>query len=135
MLELGQGLPKDIARAIRDYKLSSGLACPDRMFGIAGIGSRSRTAAPRPSASTSSRRRTRSWHSSSCRGPGGEGIRGPGHFSGLVHLADLLESGAGVERVEGLLATAKGRQSSAAHCNYGLALEKCQGCAAARRRP
>jgi hypothetical protein len=71
-------------------------------------GSRSRTAAPRPSASTSLLRRTHSWPSASCGGPGGEGLRGPGPLSRPHPAADLLESGTGVERVEVLLAMAKG---------------------------
>jgi hypothetical protein len=44
-----------IAQVVRDDKLSSGLACPERMVNIAGTGTRSRRTAPRPSASTSSR--------------------------------------------------------------------------------
>jgi hypothetical protein len=40
-----------------------------------------------------------------------------GNFRGLVHLADLIKSGTGVERVEVLLAMANDRQYLAGQCN------------------
>lgn len=95
MLELGQDLHTDIARAVCDSKLSSGLACPEMMFSIAGTGSWSRRAAPMPSAFTSSRRRRRSWPSAIGGAQAAKASADRGHFRGLVHPADLLEAGTG----------------------------------------
>jgi TPR repeat protein len=153
MLEEGRGVQEDIAEAVRYYKMSAEQACPEGMFNLADMYHHAKRV-PKNLAEA-----VRLYRLAAQDGieeasaalceiyQSGEDEIRPNveaaaeiaqqsaereEFLGLVHYAELLESGRGVPRDQAkarqLLAVAHGPRFLTSQNNYGYALEHGKGC-------